>query len=419
MTIVRSAVLPNSVLKRAASYIRKHSKISVAVAATFLLLGSGTIVAAVTSPSSTIGSVGLTNATSVNTTWSTPSNEMSAPQIAIAGGAVVGSGNFNSMTCPSSSLCVAVGGDNSLLGVAATSTNGGATWNSATLVASTPELDSIACSSLTSCVAVGQGASAQSNDGGVTWTSHTIPSANTTLLGVSCPSSKLCVSVGVIPGNTGPYGGQVLLSTDGGITWAAPPLPQMVGALGSVSCPSSTFCVAVGAQILVTNDGGKTWATRFVSGGTGVLRSVSCVSDLTCVAIGPNPAGLSDASSAAFAIVTTDGGSTWSQQSMPSGSAALNTITCNGASVCAVSGQSLNSSVAPMWVSGDGGTSWHSAALPPGVTAVSSVNCQSATTCEFVGRQTTAPVSGASSTSVQWTVTTLPLAVVTQSAVGS
>jgi photosystem II stability/assembly factor-like uncharacterized protein len=223
------------------------------------------------------------------------------------------------------------------------------------------------------------------------------------LLGVSCPTSTTCVSAGVSPGNDGPYDGQLLVSSDGGNTWSVPTLPTEVGALGSVDCPSANFCVAVGAQILVSDDGGQTWTAQFVDGGTGILRSVSCSSPTACVALGSNPDGVDDAQAAAFGIVTTDGGATWTSTTMPEGSWTVNGISCSNGADCTIGGLSTTGGTAPAWTSTDGGNTWTSVDLPSGVSAVASLSCQSDTECVLVGLQGSQPVSGSSQGS-QWTI---------------
>lgn len=364
---------------------RNRRLLFLAVVGASLLIAGGSIAAASVGGTSAHSSshVGKRLATSV-TSWAVPANEVDAPTVAIPGGASIGDGNFNAATCTTSTNCVAVGGDNNLDGVVATSSDGGSRWSQGTVSLGEPELNAVTCQSSRDCVAVGQGATVTSSDGGSTWTTHAIPTPNTTLLGVSCPSASTCVSVGVSPGNDGPYGGQLLFSSDSGVTWNVPTLPKDVGALGSVDCPSSSFCVAVGAQILVSNDGGQSWSQQFVDGGTGVLRSVSCSSASDCVAIGANPLGATAPASAAFEVVTTDGGTTWNSVATPAGSWTLNAISCSNGVDCTVGGLSFDSDPAPAWSSADGGMTWSSVNLPSGVSAISSITCQSASTCVLV-----------------------------------
>lgn len=194
-----------------------------------------------------------------------------------------------------------------------------------------------------------------------------------------------------------------MVSSDGGNTWSVPALPTDVGALGSVDCPSANLCVAVGAQVLVSDDGGQTWNAEFVDGGTGILRSVSCSSSTDCIALGSNPEGIDNAQAAAFGIVTTDGGATWSSVTLPAGSWTVNAISCSNSTDCTVGGLSSDGGTAPAWSSTDGGNTWSSVSLPSGVSAVASLSCQSDSQCDLVGLQGSQPASGSSQGS-QWTI---------------
>jgi photosystem II stability/assembly factor-like uncharacterized protein len=323
--------------------------------------------------------------------WVVPHDQDGAPVVASAGGS--SNGGFLGVSCPSANDCVAVGSDGGQSGVASTSTNGGKTWSQSALTSGSPVLNAVDCASTSLCVAVGQGVSARSTDGGATWTNASLPTSNTTLLGVDCPSASLCVSVGVSPGNAGPYGGQLLVSSNGGTTWTAPSLPASPGALGSVACPTSTFCVSVGASILVTNNRGQSWSLATVKGGTGVLRSVSCQSATVCVAIGANPAVAQNSNAAAFGVVTTDGGITWTSVPMPSGSATLSQLSCSSSS-CLAAGTAYGGSLAPVVVTSDGGTQWSAnASVGSSLTAVNGISCNSGTDCVFVGENGKNPVT--------------------------
>jgi photosystem II stability/assembly factor-like uncharacterized protein len=326
--------------------------------------------------------------------WSLPSNEVQAPLVPTPGGASMGDGNFNAISCDASEDCVAVGGNNGLAAVAAYSPNGGVSWVQGMVPTGLGEFNAVSCVGSSTCVAGGIGAAAISTNGGISWTPVAIPTANTTLLGVSCASSSLCASVGVSPGNVGPFVGQVLVTSDGGHSWFSPKLPVSVGALASVDCPTSSFCVAVGAQILVTTDGGSSWTARYVQGGTGILRSVSCVSSTTCVAIGDNPLGEEQSSAAAFEVATTDGGLTWTSVAMPAGSSSLSTISCSTAGSCTASGPALVGSYVPVLTTQDAGATWANATLPSDISAVNSLNCQSTLGCVFTGLEGGSPVSG-------------------------
>jgi photosystem II stability/assembly factor-like uncharacterized protein len=388
----------------------------IATALTGLLLAS--VALAIQSPSTPSRTRNPATTVAAATPWITPQDELGAPSISTPGGASEGAGAFDAIDCPTASLCVAVGGDASLSGTVATTSNDGNTWSSSSLPTGLPEMESVSCSSASQCVAVGSGVAITSIDGGVTWNAHSIPTNNTTLLGVSCPSgTATCVAVGVIPDDAGPLNGAIVVSNDNGVTWSAPSTSFPLGALGGVSCASGSFCVAVGAQILVTSDAGQTWTQQFVNGGTGVLRSVSCGSSTTCVAVGANPIGATHKSESGHEIQTTNGGAKWSDASLPAGSWLVNALACPDASDCVLSGPSPNATGTPAWTSSDGGSTWSATALPSAVSAVSSVSCVTATSCVYVGLAGSSPTSGTGAGSTGWSNT--PVTTVFSTAAGS
>jgi photosystem II stability/assembly factor-like uncharacterized protein len=81
-----------------------------------------------------------------------------------------------------------------------------------------------------------------------------LASGTTSLLdSVACLSPSTCVAVGV--------GGRIVRSTDGGRTWRRQPSGASNPLLG-VACLSPSTCVAVGGccgTILRTTNGGRTW----------------------------------------------------------------------------------------------------------------------------------------------------------------
>jgi len=95
--------------------------------------------------------------------WTVPADEVDAPAVPTPGGAEAGTGAFNAVTCATSDDCVAVGGDANLGGIAATSSDGGNTWTSASVESGQPELNAVTCSGISDCVAVGVGDAATSS----------------------------------------------------------------------------------------------------------------------------------------------------------------------------------------------------------------------------------------------------------------
>jgi sugar lactone lactonase YvrE len=165
-------------------------------------------------------------------------------------------------------------------------------------------LAKVACSTATSCVAVGskfvkgigvEAFSARWN--GTEWSTLTAPKPAETseweLTSISCPSVSSCVAVGSRlnkAGETLP----TALSYDGNI-WTATTLPVGIkagAALTSVSCGSPSNCLAVGrtgTSTLAVNWSGSEWSLRTSPSPkekTSTLRAVSCLAPLTCTAVG-------------------------------------------------------------------------------------------------------------------------------------
>jgi len=212
------------------------------------------------------------------------------------------------ISCPSSSLCVAVGE----LDTIASSTNptgGGSTWHR---VQPTGEANSdchehwnppcrdpksrtirgISCPSTRLCVAVtGEGyiySSTNPTGSGSDWKVVDIDGngRDTHLLGVSCPTASLCVAVS----GERYTSGKVLTSTDPtGATsaWTVTQLDESLDLRG-VSCGTPTLCVAVAQQgrlLSSTNPTGDASAWREVGtpGGPGDLQGISCAGTVLCV----------------------------------------------------------------------------------------------------------------------------------------
>jgi hypothetical protein len=160
------------------------------------------------------------------------------------------------VSCPSPTSCVSVGSDYSVAldhGVEplAEAWNG-SRWQ-VTKVASTmldSTFSSVSCVSSTSCVAVGQtntdvSATLAESWNGVSWRALPTPDTGpgSGLNGVSCTSVNACTAVGTSVSG-------IMAEVWDGTAWTvdAMPLPvaKSVGFLSAVSCPTSTSCTAVG-----------------------------------------------------------------------------------------------------------------------------------------------------------------------------
>jgi len=158
------------------------------------------------------------------------------------------------ISCPTASLCVAVGANNTV--ASSTDPSGGAVaWN-----------------------VVNPGAG-----------SIPIGSNFRQIRSISCPSAQLCVSVsfeGLIYTTTDPTGEAAAWQ----VTDLDPEGPNIH--LYGVYCPTASFCAASagGAKVLTSTDptgGAAAWSTTQLEGSM-ELRGISCASSAFCVAVGDN-----------------------------------------------------------------------------------------------------------------------------------
>lgn len=341
-----------------------------------------------------------------DTATTTPQN--GAPTTPSLGGATPGHGAFNAVACTSKNSCVAVGADNLGQGVAASTSDGAATWEDHALPSGVKALTAITCDTSTHCVAVGEGAVLTTTDGGSNWSLHS-PPPDTTLLGVTCLSGGVCLSTGVTPNPTGPYAGVILRSTDAGTSWSAVDLPGGTTGLGAVACPTTTRCIAVGATIMTTDDAGATWQERTVDGGMQALRSISCSSATVCVAVGPNAEGAVNPSVPGFAVITHDGGNSWQPVALPAATAAVDQVDCTNAGACLAGGSQLGGQHgAPLETTSDGGGSWTSTSPPNGVSQISGMACPVTDNCVMVGRSGAQAITASTGDGHSWAVQAVP-----------
>ena len=184
------------------------------------------------------------------------------------------------------------------------------------------------------------------------------------MLGLSCPSTSVCYATD--------FYGFVEKTTDGGASWSFSNTPASLGTglLTKISCSDVNHCVAVGpdyaggnAWIVVTTDGGTTW-TQDTSGTASGLYGVSCLpSTTTCFAVG----------SGGVILTTTDMVS-WSPMTSATTNF-LNGISCVSSTVCYAVGQNDTVDVLS-------GTTWTpSTAIAGNTTFLADVTCTSSSAC--------------------------------------
>lgn len=285
------------------------------------------------------------------------------------------------------------------------------------------------CSALVVAMVLGLGGPVAGSAGAATAPSTEI------LSGVSC-TGALCSAVGT----TNPNGGSAVIveSSNHGSAWAADKPPAGVEALNGVSCPGSKICVAVGETgsggpaIAGSPTSGTKWKAQTPPAADGDLTAVFCLGSEKCWAGGYNPTF-----QGGVVAHTTDGGTTWQPQNVPSGTTGdtgVGGIDCAGSGVarCYAAGflvhyfqypfmmeeasnqtswtsQPVESSntgtlsgvtcwsslscIAVGTVNGagyvmtttDGGTTWTPAGTPSGFTGLSAISCPASSTCFAVG----------------------------------
>jgi hypothetical protein len=240
-------------------------------------------------------------------TWSSLAGPESSPP----------SADFKSVSCTTAKSCVAVGSIDmgSGAGVAAVTSNGGASWSVSDIAGDFSPL-SVQCVAGGNCIASGYdtggsdptGAVFFSSDGGVSWTSAALPTTGPASIGpvssLSCGDPSDCLA-STFPANE-PLTSDVLVSTDGGHNWLLAPAKGLESSmLSSTSCATSSYCWASGSAIpsssrypiavgslqpllTVTDDQGASWTTAQLptSLGVNVVDAISCPSTSTCFALG-------------------------------------------------------------------------------------------------------------------------------------
>jgi hypothetical protein len=253
------------------------------------------------------------------------------------------------VSCPSTTLCVAV----SLLGKVLTTsepTGGASAWSIVDLSPSGPNIHlyGVSCPSTTFCVAVGgEGTIATSTDpagGAAAWSVTHLP-VPLQLRGVSCDSPTFCVAVGDTGTDSRPLptnSGEVVSSTAplAGL-WTQVEPPGAHAALYGVSCPLASLCVSgdmFGNVVGTASPTGPASAwTSFPVGGTVQITGADCVSTTQCLLVDNNGNALTSADPLA-------GSGAWTLQNLvpysyePFIPNALWSDSCPTAEFCAIGG---------------------------------------------------------------------------------
>ncbi len=300
---------------------------------------------------------------------------------------------LDDLACPSAARCYLVGGSNHNAGLILVSSTGGVTWRTALDWAAVPSIDSISCAAGGDCVAGGatrddtEVVALRTTTAGKSWAKHTVVVGEDFGEFVSCGSVTRC-AIALEPGTTT----GVELSANGGTTWTSSDVPVIAPIPRAVSCPAAGTCVALGNKIgtgnlavglaeRTTNDG-ATWTTSSMPVGVSIGYAITCPTTTDCMGL-----AFEESSDAEVFVATTDGGTTWTVERAPTGVVNLGDVSCASALICVAVGETQNASE-PLYTS-DGGETWAAGSLPlapSGVTyQMTNVTCVSTTVCYAAG----------------------------------
>jgi hypothetical protein len=265
--------------------------------------------------------------------------------------------SFNDVSCKSASMCVAVG----RYATSTTTVSLAEAWNGSSWTAqatpnptgaTTTELAAISCPTLTACIAVGDADASGSPQvlaerwNGASWSILSVPvpggTTQSALKDVACTSATSCVAVGSFFNGTDTL---TLAEVWNGSSWSIQSTPNPTGAtfseLDGVSCTSASACTAVGFGF-AERWNGTSWALQTIARPPGVteaqLDRVSCTTPTACTAVG----GYYDHEAVQQLVVEAWNGTKWQVQQAPittsSDSSLLYDVFCGAPTSCTAVG---------------------------------------------------------------------------------
>jgi len=329
-----------------------------------------------------------------------------------------GTGQHYGLTCPTAKTCyvvevdIADGSTSEPATAIAVTHDGGSTWQQSILPDGAFATGGLDCLDANTCITGGEEngdfAFFSTVDGGNTWTSFPGPSgvpASLVIVALSCTSLQSCVAIGQDSTVSGDAGATyyTMLTTDGGANWtdgqlASGFVPSVVQCFPALNCaivgfeqPTDPATPSIAGEAMYSTDGGATWSAASVPSGSGPIEGLSCADSSDCSAV------TDDVSvPGSQVLVTSDGGATWTvagDSGLPQ--ALLPGISCATSSTCLVGGLSLPASQQAskpidiataegvLAVTSDGGESWQLSQVPGGLghDLVTSVSCPSVGSC--------------------------------------
>jgi photosystem II stability/assembly factor-like uncharacterized protein len=274
--------------------------------------------------------VGLSGSASAGIVLTTRNAGASWAAVAVPAGATV----ITSVECSSTIDCTVIATDGTTFW-SAHSVDFGRQWQrGGSLPAGLEDAGSLTCVTGGSCLVTGftattaghgQGAIAVSNDGGTTWTAANVPAKTGPLQSVACASVTLCVAAGTTSTTVSavvPAHGEMLTSQDGGQTWTPSPARPSVDAVFGIACPSPRICAMVGTKwvgnpavgtggVAQSHDGGSSFFASTTEYTPLPLTALDCPSTRACIGVGGNTLAqiaLTKAKAGASTTVTTPAG---------------------------------------------------------------------------------------------------------------
>ena len=177
--------------------------------------------------------------------------------------------NLVSLSCVSSSFCVAVTNEGDAL------TYDGSGWSKPITVDSGATLNSVSCPTEVFCVAVAKEGTAYTYNGSRWSEAESIDTPANILYAVSCSSTKFCMA--------GDLYGHVLRFN--GNRWTAPVLLANDN-ITSIACSSRHFCMALFFSTKTYRFDGTAWTLVGFTGDDAKDVSVSCASSHFCASAG-------------------------------------------------------------------------------------------------------------------------------------
>ncbi len=328
-----------------------------------------------------------------------------------------------SVSCVTSTFCMAVGGGEFAPTAYYAQVWNGSTWSPVALPATgggSPTLAQVSCVTTSFCVAVGSTdlsgsdtASLIEQWSGTAWSVVAAPAIDGALLsGVACTSTTSCLTIGYTVSMVSQN--QAVVEQWNGTSWSQAP-PSSVPSVPSgsdleifgLSCGTPTSCMAVGGDLVGGGTSGTPWASRWngttwtdgvvppASGGSNGLTGVSCVGSAFCMAVGfSSPPGSNTVENGDAYLWD---GTGWTQTPAPadlSSNAIVAGVSCFSAASCTAVGPTvLNSSVDRAEVATWDGAAWASQSVPPvagaDATILVGVDCVTNWSCVAVGAAVT------------------------------